>query len=285
MDASDYKWDDVRVFAVTARSPSLRQAAEQLGTTHPTVRRRLSALEAATGVALFHRGVDGLHPTLDGQELLDAAVEVERSMHAFARRARAADSGARGPVSVTVTAPIAWLLARDFAEFAEAWPDIDLMVKTGSDFADLGQTQADVAIRVIVGDTKLDESLAGRRAAESAMATYGQDGATHWIASKPGPQWVKRTAFPDLPVLCVMGDVAVRHRLCRDGFGLAEIPCFIADPDIPRRSDPVGIADVWVLVHPDLRRNARLKLFRDAMVAAIQRHGPLLRGETATTVA
>jgi hypothetical protein len=36
--------------------------------------------------------------------------------------------------------------------------------------------------------------------------------------------------------------------------------------------------DIWVLVHPDLRRNPRLKMFRDALVAALQRHRARLEG-------
>ena len=72
----------------------------------------------------------------------------------------------------------------------------------------------------------------------------------------------------------------LRTHACRIGVGLAEIPCFLLDPHVPRLSEPVAAFEVWVLVHPDLQRNPRLKLFRDAMVDALQRHGPLLRGET-----
>jgi DNA-binding transcriptional LysR family regulator len=280
MHAEDLNWDDVWVFAITAQCHSFRQAAQRLGMSHPTVRRRLGSLEESTGLTLFHRGVDGLHPTLDGQELLEAANDVERAMQALARRARAADAGMRGRVTVTVPPPVARLLACDFTDFAEAWPDIELIVDTSTAFADLGRMEADVAIRVMIGGRSPDEALAGRRATAAHMAIYGHSSATHWIASAPGPDWVTETPFPDLPVRCVMGDASVRLQACRAGVGVAELPCFQGDPHIPRLTAPRQAFEVWVLVHPDLRRNPRLKVFRDAMVDALRRHGPLMRGET-----
>ena len=38
--------------------------------------------------------------------------------------------------------------------------------------------------------------------------------------------------------------------------------------------------ELWVLVHPDLKRNPRLRVFRDSMVGALASYGPRLRGET-----
>jgi DNA-binding transcriptional LysR family regulator len=36
--------------------------------------------------------------------------------------------------------------------------------------------------------------------------------------------------------------------------------------------------DIWVLVHPDLRRSPRLRVFRDEMVATLKRLQPTLAG-------
>lgn len=278
MDLDDLNWEDVRAFVVASRSQSYRQAAARLGTTHPTVRRRLASLEASTGFRLFQRDVPGLKTTMEGQELLDAAREVERAMADFARRARAADAGIRGPIKVTMSISMALGLAPAIAAFAEAWPEILLTVDTRPDFVDLGAMEADVAIRGVTGGRPPDPTLAGRRAVAARQAAYGAPDARCWIASSPDPTWPEGTPFPGLPVRFVMPEISVRTEACRRGMGMAILPCFVGDPHLPRQSDPEPGYDVWVLVHPDMRQNPRLKLFRDAMVEALRGHAEALHG-------
>lgn len=278
MDLDDLNWEDVRAFAVASRSQSYRQAAARLGTTHPTVRRRLASLEAATGFRLFQRDVPGLQPTMEGQELLEAVREVEQAMGGFARRARAADARAKGPIRATMSISTALGLAPAFAAFSKAWPEIALIVDTRVDFADLRAMEADVAIRGMVRGSRTDPSLAGRRAVVASQATYGAADADCWIASSPDPEWPSSTPFPDLPVRFVMPEVSLRLEACRLGMGMAVLPCFVADPHLERQSPPEEGYEVWVLVHPDMRQNPRLKLFRDAMVEALQSHAEALRG-------
>jgi DNA-binding transcriptional LysR family regulator len=278
MDLHALNWEDVHVFAVAARSRSYRAAAATLGSTHPTVRRRVASLEASLGFRLFQSDAPGLHPTVQGQELLRAAEQVEEAMSSFARQARAADSHLRGPLTATMSISMAVGLAPALAAFSEAWPEIVLTVDTSTTIADLSAMEADVAIRAVpVGQTP-DPSLVGRRAARVFRAAYGVDGAAGWIASLDRPGWVRHTPFPDEPVRGVMPSVALRLEACKLGMGMAMLPCFMADPHLPRLSDPEPLFDIWVLVHPDLRRNPRLKLFRDAMVTAIADHADELQG-------
>jgi len=53
----------------------------------------------------------------------------------------------------------------------------------------------------------------------------------------------------------------------RDGVGVGMLPCFIgdADPELVRLGDPLAelTAGLWILIHPDLRRNARVRAFVD----------------------
>ena len=56
-------WDDQRTFLAVLEEGSLSAAARRLGLSHPTVRARIEALEAALGAVLFTRSVGGLAPT------------------------------------------------------------------------------------------------------------------------------------------------------------------------------------------------------------------------------
>ena len=64
-------WNDLKFALAVARHGSLSAAARALGTTQPTVSRRLAGLERKTGVKLFERSKDGLTPTQLGAALTD----------------------------------------------------------------------------------------------------------------------------------------------------------------------------------------------------------------------
>ena len=275
--AAELDWDHLRVFLATMRTGSLRRAADQLGLSHPTARRRLGALEEQLGLQLFERRRDGLHPTLEAGDLVHAAEEVEQSVQALRRTAQAADPALRGPVRVTVPAIVASdLLMPDLVEFAQRWPQIDLQVDTSYDLADLDRREADVAIRLMPVGKRPAEHLTGRLAGCSSTAVYGHG--DHWIGWPGGRDWIEDTPFPDLPTRAVMGDPSLQRAACAAGLGRTRLPCFYADPHLPRVSEPVPTWDLWVLVHPDLRRSPRLRTFRDTMVAAVKRLAPRLDG-------
>jgi len=274
------EWDDIRVFLATLRASSLRGAAEKLGVSHPTARRRINALEERLGFRLFDRRPDGLHATPQAVELQDAAEEVERAVFALGRAAQAAEPQLRGPVRVTLPDMLATdLLMPDLVEFSERWPDIELRIDASYGLADLAAREADIAVRGVPHGKLPQEDLAGRLVATVHKAVYGHG--DHWIGwrgAKEDAAWIADTPFPELPVRGAMNDAALQRAACAAGMGLTMLPCFLAEPLLPRRSEPVPSVDIWVLVHPDLRRSPRLRVFRDAMVAAIRRQRPRLEG-------
>ncbi len=278
-----FHWDDVRVFLAMMRTASLRRAAVELGVSRPTAGRRLTALEGRLGLKLFDRRADGLHATSEADELLGAAEEVERAMLAMSRKAQAVDPELRGPVRVTVPAVVASdLLMPDLVAFTRRWPEIDLEIEGSYGLTSLAERRADVAIRFMPHGTAPHEGLTGRLVATAYMAAYGHGDC--WIGQRGGAfdaQWVRESDFPDLPVRGAVLDGEIQRSACAAGMGLAMLPCFLAEPLLPRRSEPKPGLDIWVLVHPDLRRNPRLRVFRDAVVAALRRMRPRLEGRPA----
>jgi DNA-binding transcriptional LysR family regulator len=285
MEMNELRWDDIRVFLALARSTSMRDAARRLGLTHPTVRRHLAALEEATGLILFVRRPDGLHLSAAGEQLLASAEGVERSVFELARRAQAVDETLQGPIHVTAPTLVATMLAADMTAFSRAHPGIELRISVGSDFADLGRREADVAIRVLRHGRLPEGHLTGRKAASGHQAVYGFMESERWIVShteRPREMWVSAAPFPEFPIALRAPNDAVRLQACREGMGLALLPCVYAESELPRLTEPQPDHDVWVLVHPDLRHSPRLRLFRDAMVAAMKRVEPSLQGRPST---
>lgn len=238
----------------------------------------MASLEASLGLALFRREMPGLKPTAQGEVLLRSARVIEDAMLGFARQAHGANTQLRGPITATMSLSMAVGLAPSLAAFARQWPEVILTVKTTTDRADLKAMEADVAIRALSVGTHPDPSLVGRGTAVLNEAAYGSEGVEGGIASSDDPNWAAGTPFPDLPVRFVMPEVALRFEACRLGMGMAMLPCFLGDRHIPRRSEPAPLYKFWVLVHPDLRRNPRLKAFREAMVESITVHADQLRG-------
>jgi DNA-binding transcriptional LysR family regulator len=278
--ASNLDWDLLRVFLAVMRSPNLREAAKRLGVSHATIRRRLEVLEADLGLRLFDRRREGLHATAAAAELLDTAEGVERAVHALDRRAAGADPELRGPVRVTAPdALMTELLLPELAAFSERHPQIELHVDLGYELADLGRREADVAIRAMPIGKAPHAELTGRKAASASRAIYGSG--DQWIGfwgEERDRAWVKETAFPDLPIRGAFPDPLMQRGAAAAGMGLTLLSCFIADGYLERVTEPEPHFDIWVLVHPDLRRNPRLRVFRDEMVAALKRLEPRLQG-------
>lgn len=274
-------WDDVRIFLATMRAGSLRQVAEDLGISHPTASRRLSALERRMGLVLFHRGSHGLEPTPEALELMQAAQEVERAMLALERVAAAADPALRGPVRLTTSMALATdLLMPDLLAFQHQYPELSLDVAAGSGIQDLAQREADVAIRILPMGSSPAKELAGRKAAVAYRAVYGSG--ESWIGWQGGPRSL-RSQDPELsalPIRSSMRGIALQRAACAAGFGLAWLPCFYAEPLLERRTEPEPGGEIWVLVHPDLRKNPRLRVFRDRMVEVLKRYQPRLAGNS-----
>lgn len=274
-------WDNLRIFLAVMRVSSLRQAAEQLGVSHPTIRRRLEALEEQLGLRLFDRRHDGLHPTYEAHNLLERAKQVEVSVQALSRCATNADPALEGRIHVTGPDIIlSDLLAPDLVAFSKRWPQIELVIEATYELANLGGLEADVAIRLMTRGQSPDEELTGRKAAILSAALYGEG--DHWVGWRGNEEdFVGTAPFPvqDIPRWGAANNVYLQRALCSHGMGISVLPCFMGDPYLKRRSEPIASGELWILVHPDLRDNPRLRLFRDEMFAAIQRYRPALEGK------
>ena len=272
------RWDDLRIFLAVARAKSFSAAARELGVNQSTVSRRLATMERDMGVQLVERGVDGTVVTVAGSELLALARNVEDEFIRIDRRVTGRDARLGGRLRVTcVDMMVDRYLAPHFARFAVQHPDIDLSVLTPFQPMDLVRHEADVAIRVT--DDPPD-ALIGRRLFSFAMGVYASPDFVAVQSDNPDPanfSWVgwESDAYNRLMITNHFPKAKVRHRvdsmfvlnsLVREGFGASVLACYWADTDAGLRriyNDPIAGTDLglWVLVHPDVRRAARVRAF------------------------
>ncbi|HEY9105170.1 MAG TPA: LysR substrate-binding domain-containing protein [Roseateles sp.] len=142
----------LRAFEAVARLLSFRAAAEELSLTQSAISRQIQSLEEEIGCTLFLRGTRKVELSGEGAVLLPTAVAVLSKLDQTVRQIRR--TRGRRVVNVTTFASFAslWLIPR-LCDFQKHHPDIDIRVSAADTLADLEDSEHDLALRYIAGDT------------------------------------------------------------------------------------------------------------------------------------
>ena len=119
-------WDEVKTALYVARFGTVSGAAEVLGVHHATVIRHIDALEERLGVKLFQRHPRGYSATEAGKDLYRVAQTAQEQFTKFASRARGQGDSVSGELVVTTLSVLTPKLIPMFANFLDAYPDINL---------------------------------------------------------------------------------------------------------------------------------------------------------------
>ena len=293
-------WARLPYFLAVARSGSLRAAAETLGGTHATVDRNLRALETAYGVRLFDRTKTGLHMTPAGEALLPLAEEAEESVIAARRRLQGLDREASGLVRVSIPTPFASSIFPEIlAQFERQHPDIELNIAVTNRFEDLTRAETDVSIRIA---HQVDDDVVGRKVLQyasgiyasqdyidRAFATAGAKGeGLQWIGwgdSAGLPDWVRSSPFPKARIRYTLRSPALIANMVEAGMGMSYLPCWATHSldglvMVPG-TEPYLDRSLWILLHSDLRRTTRVRLFVDFVAAELKSRRAIFTGPMA----
>jgi DNA-binding transcriptional LysR family regulator len=282
-------WHLYRAYFAVMREGSLSGAARMLGMTQPTVGRQVAALEAALGISLFARSLDGLAPTDAALRLRPAA----EAMAAAAEMAQRLTSGEfdeeRGTVRITASEVMgAEVLPPILARFHERYPAIALELALTDRNEDLLRGDADLAVRMI---KPTQDVLIAKKIGRIDVALYAH---RRYLKAHGQPQLRKELAGHTLigsdrdPAFMRLADTLKLPRdaflfrsdsqlaqlaALRAGFGIG--PCQLG---IARRDKdllPVLHADLtlsmetWLAMHRDLRGNRRLRLVFDHLATEL----------------
>jgi DNA-binding transcriptional LysR family regulator len=286
-------WDDLRIFLCLAREGTLTTAAKALGVSHPTVARRVQALESQIGARLFERLPDRFVPTAAGEELLADTAAMEKAALSINRRSAGLTDTVSGVVRLSAGEAMSALLARHLPELRKSLKQIEFELTASHTLANLSRREADLLIREQVPELG---GIVARKLGRVAYAIYGHPSlasrkpdlkAAPWIgfdddhSYMPGQHWLQQLLDGAKPA--VRGNNwLVLLEAARAGAGLAVLPCYLGDPDTKLQRIGGVIADVfadqWLLVHRDLRALPRVRAVMDAVIELFQRERPLLEG-------
>lgn len=123
LDGAGDRIELMRTFIRIVESGSLSAAAEQLGTTQPTVSRRLQSLERSLGLRLLQRTTHSMRLTADGERCYERARELLTNWAAFESEMRGAGDEPEGVLRIVV--PHAFgqdRLVKPLAEYLQRYP-------------------------------------------------------------------------------------------------------------------------------------------------------------------
>lgn len=283
-------WSHLEYFLAVARTGSLSGAAKQLHVNHSTVARRLDKLEQQLQVRLFDRLNNGYRLTENGLALKQQAGQVEEQVNKIHRVFRGSDTELSGSLKISKPSSGIINLAPLLTDFHRQYPNIDLQLTSASAFSDLNRMEADVAIRITDNPP---EDLIGRKLGNLPIYVYGsrdylQQANTQDVAQCQWVVWQEDESplqlenllesFMSDPkiVLRTNSYTEVYEAVCA-GMGVS----LLSPQRLPKNHQLQALAPesyqfrigLWLLSHPDLRRSARVKVFKE--FAADQLEGVL----------
>lgn len=165
------EWGDVRVFLAVMRKGSFGEAARSLGVSHPTVGRRIKALEAEAQQALFRRTKEGLVLTDAGDRVLKLAEAVENSALAMERRLAGNHERLEGVLRISCAEWFAnYVLAPVLSELTHRHPAIVPEIIASYRLLNLSRRDADIAFRIV---PFTEPDIVQRRLMTIPYALYG----------------------------------------------------------------------------------------------------------------
>lgn len=282
-------WDDIRIFVTLARAGSLTAAAHSLRVEHTTVARRIGQLEKALGLHLFDRLPRGWILTSEGEQLAARAGQMEEQAHEFMREA-ADGVQLSGTVRLSASPSVGqeFLLPR-LAAIHPRWSSITLELVVETRFAMLSRREADLALRI---GRPQDLGLAARLLGRMSFGLYCREGYTEGRSEADWrfigyddslahtPEHRRLESLRGKRGFAMRANtLALQRDAVRMGLGLAMLPHFMAatDPLLERLPFDAGPApEIWLVVHPDVRRSPRVRLIADLVAEVVTSGGDVL---------
>ncbi len=293
---NNLNWDDLKFFLVVCRTGSIRSAAKTLAVNHATVSRRINQFEKAVGQRLFDRSRTGYTRTRFADLIYEEAHHLEERLNNFSRQISADNQDLVGDIKVTLPQLLGEItLMPIFAAFSKIHPQIEIELLASSELYNLNNREADVALRIC---KEPPDHLIGRKLASLHRACYVTKNWQHhlkdneWLAKQNWLGWTERMRrpigkiareYPRLNSKHKMLDGHLQVKACELGMGVAILPCFVGDSNpklirIPPYTTEAKY-DLWLLMHPDLRKHTKIQQFVRYLTEQIGLLNPLFEGK------
>jgi DNA-binding transcriptional LysR family regulator len=162
----NWRFDDILTFVSVVEAGSVTSAATRLNVSKSVISKRISDLEAALRVELFHRSTGNVKPTELARSFYERIVALIRGITEATEEVSQRTECLTG--RLRVTAPISFgtnFLGPVIAEFARRHPELEIAIDYEDRLVNLTQAGYDLGIRI--GDLK-ESSLKARKLCDCA---------------------------------------------------------------------------------------------------------------------
>jgi DNA-binding transcriptional LysR family regulator len=265
------EWSDLRVVLAVARSKTLQRSALSLRVNQSTVSRRVAAIEEALGVRLFERVDGAMTATRAGEAVIDEAERIEDHILSIQERVANQDAVIAGNVRVTTVSTIAnHILIPAMSQLRSRHPA--LCLELISDNANLSITRREADIAVRFARPSKDDGMLCQRVGEIDYAVFTAAGTSAddlpWLtyddstANVPQIRWIASIKRGKEPTPLVVNDGEAMLHAVRNGLGKSLLPIFLKshfdDIQVLPQYGTALSREVWLIVHPQIRRLARI---------------------------
>lgn len=254
------EWNDVATFLAIARYGGLSTAAREIGSSAPTLGRRMRAMERYLNRELFVRRSHGYDLTADGERL---RVELAPAEAVIARATAPSLKGALPVVRISAGTWTMLALTDHLSKITGDPPDLRLRLLQGEDVLSIPRREAAIGFR---SQRPASDGLAGRQLRRVTFAPYSTSSAPNrWIvvrADTASARWVAERCGETIAVETDTPRLALD--LALKGSGRAMLPTFVGDVHASLERSGQTIEDLahdqWLVTHdedrhlPEIRR-------------------------------
>ncbi len=289
---SSLDWSLVQAFLAVAETGSLSAAARRLGSSQPTLGRRVHRIEEALGLSLFHRHARGLELSEAGQALLTPAQEMQEAAGRMALLAAGRDRQLEGVVRISASMVVAhFVLPPILARLRQEAPGIQIDLVPSDQTENLLFREADIAIRMYrpeqleVITSHVADLPIGLFAARSYLARAGTPASPEellehdFIGYDRDERIIRGMAQMGWKVTrkdfaLRTDDQAAYWHLVRAGcgIGVAQVLAVRGEEDIVRLFPdlPIPPLPVWLAAHEAMRATPRIRRVWDALAQGLR---------------
>ena len=297
-ERTNFDWSDLYTFLHVARDGTIGAAAETLRLDVTTVRRRLTALEEATGITLFVRSGRLLHLTAEGEHIFSIASQMENLGGEITRDAKDAARELAGVVRVSTMEGFgSFYLAPRLSRLANRHSQLKIQLVNAQHVLNLSEREADVSINMVSPERgrlivrKVGQFTVGLYGAASYLEGAGtpetiEDLQGHTfityvddLISVPHVRWLPDlVANPKTPFVCT--SLTSQYYAACEGGGLVMLPHFMggqSDKLVRIMKTEINLVrDWWLVVHQDLQSVPRIRAVIDFITVSMRRDHDVL---------
>lgn len=257
-------WDHLRYLSLVAEHGSVAAAGRAAGVSHATILRAMGRLESDLGLRLFDHLRTGYRLTPAGSELLEHVQRMAAEARAIVRKAHSQGDEPAGELRIALPEPSAVDLMPLLADFAAAYPQVNLQLTTRGIEATERLLEADIRVAFILTNDP-PEDLVGRKidTVTFAVARHrDMPDDTAWIDWQPAfidaaSRQRLRTASAARPDIIVSSHGQACSAV-NSGMGSALLSRRALSGDVVTTHAGLDVG-LWMLTHGEFRGDARVR--------------------------